>query len=151
MKTKIEKKTNDTRDLFWRLTVRKPERYADIPARPCLDAAQVEALQQLPVVDLDRPEMCDDFKRDTPREFVGMVGGFGLSYFYINTEGYDYPRYAFRLPAHPQNLKPGLSPAPDEMKAFVAAVKAVFAEEKPRLSPRARQALNEALSRIGAL
>ncbi len=94
---------NDTRQLFWKLVMRKPVYYRDMPTVERLSAVQIKALRALPVLDLGTPEACEDFGFETPMEFIGKVGD---AFFYINTEGYTYPRYAFRLPGDPQSLKP---------------------------------------------
>jgi len=103
MKKKTQNQQPDTRQLFYKLMARKPASFEELPVANCLTTPQIEALKRMPVIDVSGREPPDDFNRDLPLEFVAQ---FDDAFFYVDTEGFRYCRYAFRLPDNPQNLLP---------------------------------------------
>lgn len=75
---------------------RKPMDWSDLLERS-LTREETATVKELPVVDLpaDHKPMRDDLAEGTPQRFVARVGE---KTYYVNTEGYSYVRYAFRLP-----------------------------------------------------
>jgi len=79
-----------------------------------LPVSQVPVNQQLielrghqTVIDVSGREPPDNFDHDLPLEFVASrPNGGNEAFFYVDTEGFRYCRYAFRLPDNPQNLLP---------------------------------------------
>lgn len=74
---------------------RKPCCWSELRERN-LTKAETAVLKGLPVVTLPvgHKPMIDDLAEGTPQRFVAVVGE---QCFYVNTEGYSYVRYGFKL------------------------------------------------------
>ena len=85
----------DTRALFDMLTFCKPAFWEGIPTVDQFDDDQLEALRCLPLVKADPySSPLNRFGADAAIEFLVDVGG---TLYYVNTEGFDYCRYVFRI------------------------------------------------------
>lgn len=76
---------------------RKPMAWSDLLERP-VSRVESEIIKGLPVLHSlpkDHKPMVDDLPVETPQRFVAH---FGDAAYYVNTEGYSYVRYAFKLP-----------------------------------------------------
>lgn len=76
---------------------RKPMDWSDLLERP-VSRAEEAVVKELPVLHSlpkDHKPMRDDLPVETPQRFVAL---FGDAAYYVNTEGYSYVRYAFKLP-----------------------------------------------------
>jgi hypothetical protein len=100
----------DTRFLFNKMTSKKPSSWEDLTCVNQFDDDQLMALRKLPKLTVsenfgtfDRHEEINRFFRKKDRtEFilVRLVGDTDEpdeQYYYVNSEGYDYCRYAFRI------------------------------------------------------
>jgi hypothetical protein len=76
---------------------RKPMDWSDLLERSLTreEAAIVKGLPVLHTLPDDHKPMRDDLPEGTPQRFIALVGD---KAYYVNTEGYSYVRYAFRLP-----------------------------------------------------
>jgi hypothetical protein len=99
----------DTRALFDHLTSRKEGHWEGVKfiAGEELDDVRMRTLLSLParMVGWDTSPMDDLFPQTRPPaaiEFlVQRLGEEGVEYYYVNTEGYPYARYAFRFEPRP--------------------------------------------------
>jgi len=107
---------NDTREQFFTLpTTRKPVAWDDIKAaRPT--ATQLEILKTKPVIVMWSAQLpCDahaDFEKRASKGIEFVVIHRDLCY-YVNTEGYNYVRYAVRLEGYSPEFFLQLLPAHD--------------------------------------
>lgn len=91
----------DYRHLFNAHTVRKPIDWDEVPTLHRLSADQIEAVASLP-----KREVAEEHGTFTKIEgypviellLVMRYADDEPEYYYVNTEGYDYARYAVRLP-----------------------------------------------------
>jgi hypothetical protein len=97
----------DTRHLFDSLSVRKPSTWDEVPHAE-LGTELLQAAMRLPrrVVAWEASPMSDIFRGDSRRTgaiewVVERLGEEDIQYFYVNTEGYTYARYAFRFTPRP--------------------------------------------------
>lgn len=93
----------DSRRLFDHLTVRKPYDWSEVKPKP-LFAEQEEALKLLPRIHVGPTVGTFDeiFVNENGVEYI-LIRELDLTKgrveaYYVNTEGYDYARYVFRLP-----------------------------------------------------
>ncbi len=77
---------------------RKPMDWSDLLERSLTreEAAVVKELPVLHSLPKGHKPMRDDLPEDTPQRFIAY---FGDAAYYVNTEGYSYVRYAFKLPS----------------------------------------------------
>ena len=75
---------------------RKPCCWSELWERS-LTREESKVIKELPVVTLPvgHKPMIDDLADETPQRFVAVVGE---NAYYVNTEGYSYVRYGFKLP-----------------------------------------------------
>ena len=75
---------------------RKPCCWSELRERS-LTREESKVIKELPVVTLlvGHKPMIDDLAEGTPQRFVAVVGE---NAYYVNTEGYSYVRYGFKLP-----------------------------------------------------
>lgn len=76
---------------------RKPMDWSDLRERT-LTREETAIVKELPVLHslpADHKPMRDDLPEESPQRFVAY---FGDAAYYVNTEGYSYVRYAFKLP-----------------------------------------------------
>jgi hypothetical protein len=91
----------DSRALFDPETTRKPYEWADIGGPDSLTPEQQQAIDALPRVDIPSGTgPTEDLEAILPSplpgvEFVAVTDGME---FYVNTEGYNYARYAMKIP-----------------------------------------------------
>ena len=77
---------------------RKPMDWSDLRERS-LTRAETSVVKELPVLHSlpkSHKPMRDDLPEDAPQRFIAY---FGDAAYYVNTEGYSYVRYAFKLPS----------------------------------------------------
>ncbi len=94
--------SSDIRRLFNKLAVRPAAQWLDLPVAMGLEANQIQALQSLPVVDIDATLPDLDFGKRTPPVFIARVN---YLYYYIDARGSPRTRRAFRLPEPPRKLR----------------------------------------------
>lgn len=85
----------DTRSLFSRFTARKPVTWEEIPALPNLESLRT-AIKYLPRMNIVTE--CPPYKLSISPDRYEWVAKRESCYYYINTEGFEYARYAARIP-----------------------------------------------------
>lgn len=96
----------DTRRLFRDMTDRKPATWGNITLYnyPDLSISRQEALMKLPIVEDKLGSPWDTFsERPDSTEFI-LFNRFNGYIYYVNTEGYDWPRYIFKITNFPHEF-----------------------------------------------
>lgn len=89
---------SDSRNIFMPLCTRKPATWDECPRHRHSEMPEWkhELIRKLPVVATEAASPMDNFLGENPsRECVVVITGGRV--FYVNSEGYDYARYAFRI------------------------------------------------------